>query len=441
MNNININNNVDKVLRFNNSSHIRPNDNINIINDISNTGMPSGKPTLLNDMNDMNGINLLVNQNKVQHNPEKQSYSPVNRPYNSTSNDISSNIYNKGIDIDDEDNYEDDGDNDIYDENNIIDDGSILDEGGDDIDNGSADSVIEEEMSYEDIMREKQELLFKLEHLNKIGYQSTKRYSMASELEDMRYEFQRLKRQRDTEKSVKFQRKMLMACCSGLEFINDKFDPLDIKLEGWSETMMEHLDDYDEVFEELYEKYQSKVQVAPEIRLITMVGGSAFMFHLTNTLFKTSPPSMADMLKQNPDLLNNFKQTAVNSMNSSMPTNNDPVLNMMNDNKSSTGMGSMMDNMMGMGQSRQSRQSRQSQQPAPQQMSSQQINKMSGPTGVDDILNQLDNDGDRFETLSSASEGEDFNINNNVEVINSSRRKKRLFKPKNSVSKSINLNI
>ena len=49
-----------------------------------------------------------------------------------------------------------------------------------------------------------------------------------------------------------------MALISGIEFLNNRFDPFDIKLDGWSESIHENLNEYDDVFEELYEKYNSK---------------------------------------------------------------------------------------------------------------------------------------------------------------------------------------
>ena len=80
-------------------------------------------------------------------------------------------------------------------------------------------------------------------------------YSMTSNLEDMRTEYYKLKKQRETENSVKFQRKILMAVVTGAEFLNNKFSPFDIKLDGWSESVNDNINDFDEVFEELAEKY------------------------------------------------------------------------------------------------------------------------------------------------------------------------------------------
>ena len=64
--------------------------------------------------------------------------------------------------------------------------------------------------------------------------------------------------------------------------------------------------EYDNIFEELFIKYRESVQVAPEIRLLMTLGGSAMMYHFTKTMFKAAMPSMQDVVKQNPDLVKNM---------------------------------------------------------------------------------------------------------------------------------------
>ena len=110
---------------------------------------------------------------------------------------------------------------------------------------------------------------------------------------------------------------MLLACITGLEFLNNKFDPFDLKLDGWSEQVNENIDEYDEIFAELHEKYKSKAQMAPELKLLFQLGGSAIMLHMTNTMFKSALPGMDDIMRQNPELMQQFTQAAVNSMSSS----------------------------------------------------------------------------------------------------------------------------
>ena len=63
-------------------------------------------------------------------------------------------------------------------------------------------------------------------------------------------------------------KKVLTALITGVEFLNNRFDPFDFKLDGWSENVNENLDDYDEIFSELYEKYKSKTSMSPELKLI-----------------------------------------------------------------------------------------------------------------------------------------------------------------------------
>ena len=169
-------------------------------------------------------------------------------------------------------------------------------------------------MSNYEIRNEKIDYIYKFKKLEKIGIRTSQQYSMNSNLEEMRNEYLRLKRGREVDNSIKFQRKMLMACVTGIEFLNNKFDPFDVKLEGWSESVNDNVTDYDETFEELYDKYNTKTKVAPELKLLFALGGSAFMFHLTNTMFKTSLPGMDDIMKQNPDLMKQFASAAMNSV-------------------------------------------------------------------------------------------------------------------------------
>ena len=95
-------------------------------------------------------------------------------------------------------------------------------------------------------------------------------------------------------------------------------DPFDLKLDGWSEAVNENIDEYDEVFGYV-EKYGGKAKMAPEIKLLFMLGGSAAMLHMTNTMFKSSMPGMDDIMRQNPELMQQFQTAAMNSMNQNNP--------------------------------------------------------------------------------------------------------------------------
>ena len=211
-------------------------------------------------------------------------------------------------------------------------------------------SQAEPRMSKEETLKEKFSYLQKLEDLERKGVKLTKKYDMESNLLEMKGEYETIVAEKEKKNAVKFQGKMLMACITGLEFLNNKFDPFDVKLDGWSEQINENIDDYDEIFAELHEKYKSKATMAPELKLLFQLGGSALMVHMTNSMFKSAMPGMDDIMRQNPDLMQQFTSAAVNSMGQTNP-----------------GLGGFMGSMMG-GQGQQQQQ----QQHQPQQYHQQQ---------------------------------------------------------------------
>jgi len=189
---------------------------------------------------------------------------------------------------------------------------------------------MEPKLNKEDMLREKFKYLRKLETLEKKGVELSKKYTMESSLQEMIGEYETIMEEKSKQNSVKFQGNMLMAVINGIEFLNNKFDPFDIKLDGWSDQVNENLNDYDEIFSELHEKYKSKASMAPELKLLFQLGGSAMMVHMTNTMFKSAMPGMDDILRQNPDLMRSFQNAAVNSMAQTSPGFSGFMTNLMN---------------------------------------------------------------------------------------------------------------
>ena len=186
------------------------------------------------------------------------------------------------------------------------------------------------QLTKEEMLREKFKFLRKLEALEKKGVELSKKYSMESSLQEMMGEYETIMEEKTKQNSVKFQGNMLMAVINGIEFLNGRFDPFDIKLDGFSEQVNENINDYDDVFGELYEKYKSKASMSPEIKLLFQLGGSAMMVHMTNTMFKSAMPGMDDILRQNPDLMRSFQNAAVNSMANTSPGFSGFMTNLMN---------------------------------------------------------------------------------------------------------------
>ena len=173
--------------------------------------------------------------------------------------------------------------------------------------------------SKEEMLKEKFQYLRKLETLQQKGVELTKHYTMESSLDEMKGEYEYQQSERERKNSVQFQGKMLTTLITGIEFLNNKFDPFDIKLDGISENIQENINDYDDIFSELAEKYRSKAKMAPELKLIFQLASAGIMVHMSNTMFKSAIPGMDDIMRQNPDLMNQFTRAAASTMEKTSP--------------------------------------------------------------------------------------------------------------------------
>ena len=73
--------------------------------------------------------------------------------------------------------------------------------------------------------------------------------------------------------------------------------------------------------EKLHEKYSRKAEIAPEIELLLTLGGSAFMFHLTNSLLKGPGSFTGGAIAQNNP---NFMASMMKTMSQSMKEQSKP---------------------------------------------------------------------------------------------------------------------
>jgi len=281
------------------------------------------------DKKNLSGTDLLFNKNKISSEiASLSSMSSISSSSHSSSNSTSNKprtnfqkklMVNKSDDDDDDD--DDDEDNDDEEEE---DDDDEEEEGGEDDDIRSNKSL-NIQNNYKNELNEKREILYQLKRLEQKGYEIPNTYNMNSSLQEMKQEYERIIRDKDIDASIRFQRKMLMAFVTGTEYLNTRYDPFAIKLEGWSEQIHDNITDYDDIFEELHDKYKAKgKKMAPELRLFISLTGSAFMFHLTSKMFKESSiPGVEEVLKANPELMKQFQNAAAKQFIYKNLSNND----------------------------------------------------------------------------------------------------------------------
>lgn len=272
-----------------------------------------------------------------------------------------------------------------------------------------SDKFKQPKLTQEDILNMKKELLYQFERLEKKGIKLPRKFNISSSLDEMKAEFERLKKDREVDISIRFQRKMLMAIITGFEFLNNKFDPFDICLEGWSENINDNINDYDDIFEELHEKYKGKANMPPELKLMFALGGSAFMFHLRNTMFKSALPAMGL-----PGMETQSRQT--------------------NQKSGGGGLGGLMGGLMGngignilggLGSFMNPGGGSQQKPPNPFSGGGRQ------PTNIEDIMNDIDNN-DRVEAMSTLSESD-------ITEIPDDQSSARVFATKKNTKRTLNI--
>lgn len=195
----------------------------------------------------------------------------------------------------------------------------------------------EKYMSKQEKRQRKQEMLAKLLALKAKGIELTRNYDMNSRYSDIEFEYYTQKKALDSEAGVKFQRQFLVAAVTGLEYLNKRFDPIGAKLNGWSESVISDIDSYDEVFRKLYEKYSSRAELPPEIELLVLIVGSAFMFHMTNSILESAMGAMNNGAKTvvsgndrglSSDVASNISNTVKRNFNANESEMSGPSLNL-----------------------------------------------------------------------------------------------------------------
>lgn len=174
--------------------------------------------------------------------------------------------------------------------------------------------VAPKKLTPQEIRMKKIELLRKLSELKLRGYKLSREYDFNSSIEEMEYEEDMLKSFADKRNGIKLYKNLIMNGCSVIEFFNDKYDPFKFKLSGWSEHMNVEVDNYDDVLEELYEKYRgSGGSMPPEVKLLLLVLASASAFHFSKN-FESKIPGLNKMYTNNagviPGMINGKRQNS-----------------------------------------------------------------------------------------------------------------------------------
>jgi hypothetical protein len=165
---------------------------------------------------------------------------------------------------------------------------------------------IKKELTPQEMRLKKIDLLRKLSEIKSKGYDLSKEYNFNSDIDEMEYEYELLKSFAAKRNGIKFWKSTIVNIATGVEFFNDKYDPFNAQLEGWSEHMNVEIDSYEDVIEELYEKYKGAGKNSPpELKLLLLMVTSATAFHFTKSALSDSK-TVKNLMQKNPDLVANL---------------------------------------------------------------------------------------------------------------------------------------
>lgn len=271
--------------------------------------------------------------------------------------------------------------------------------------NGFSAVQLNSGLSPEQERREKNDYISKLQRLERKGYPIAKQFTVDMPLQEMKEEYERLIDAKKLEGSIQWQRDAVVFAVQSMEMLNNSLPFLGIKLKGFKDSVQDKIENeqFDDIFEELYEKYKGKSYMPPEVRLMFGIVSSGALCHFSNKMLDSiQTPSVESVLRSNPELA---KQVAAASMQQAMPG----MTNFMNNMSGNAGFGSASQGSMRTGPGPAMQENPMAQNPAtgaffgsnrpadmPQNIAAQgqpQVarKEMRGPAGVDDILKTFEN--------------------------------------------------
>ena len=178
---------------------------------------------------------------------------------------------------------------------------------------GGTAKIQSENMSDEELIIKKLDMMRKLKELVDQGVKISQNFTLDSDLKLMEYEWRMHRDIRSKKKSIEMINGIYMGCIWALEKGNSRFDPFGVDLDGWSDFVAKDSADYYDVYSELYEKYNTPGKsMAPEVKLILMLGASAIKLHMSKMSLDMMP-DLSSVINSDPNLVAKLRQQAASN--------------------------------------------------------------------------------------------------------------------------------
>jgi hypothetical protein len=164
--------------------------------------------------------------------------------------------------------------------------------------------------------RKKRAMIKKLDEWRDKGLlKNASHYNMDSNYEEVEDEYETALEDKRKSESLKLQAWWLKTLVTTVEFGSSY---IDFDLSGFGEQVEDDIHSYDEIFEELYEKYKGG-KMHPVVSLLLKLGLTAATVNITNRALSTATPGFRDVIKQSPELMKMFTSATVDAMSQKSP--------------------------------------------------------------------------------------------------------------------------
>ena len=187
----------------------------------------------------------------------------------------------------------------------------------------------------------------------------------------MKEELETIQREISLESSCQFYENGLMFFVSLVEFANKKMS-FGLQLDNFTAHVEDQKSQYTSIWEELHDKYSDAPSMPPEVKLIVTLISSAAVFHFTNSIANQNSP-MASMFSGN-SFMNNLNSTKNENENENKNINTKDINERINNRLNKKNVEVPIER------------------------------KMSGPSGVDDILKEIQLEKDKYLNKNSNKE-------------------------------------
>ncbi len=185
----------------------------------------------------------------------------------------------------------------------------------------STNSPVHSYIDDEAELKEKRLMLQKIRRYElRKGIKPEKSVSIHSSYDEIKEELDAIRKECQLESTVDKMKKALVFVTWGLETLNNKYDPLDLYLDGWSASVDEDIDSYEEVLEKIYDLYYEHLEMHPLAELALMLATSAAMHHASRAgkgmkIFQGPPPPQAPIQGPSGDLAEEILREDLKKLN------------------------------------------------------------------------------------------------------------------------------